>query len=150
MYEFVHSMNSSTKNSPHTSTYSFLVSPHFHYYFPFQFTSPDSIYTIDIPPCIRKLHNHLLYILSLKYYFFLPFLFFCEIRKMCPNQKLLAIHKSKFQESIFFFNFHDPTQCTYFLFTQKLTFCLPPNYRNILFVYLVTPLLFCSITDVSC
>jgi hypothetical protein len=27
---------------------------------------------------------------------------------------------------------------TYFLFTQKLTFCLPPNYINILFVYLVT------------
>ena len=75
--------------------------------------------------------------------------FFCEIRKMCPNKNLLAIHKSKFPGKNLFFNFHDPIQCTYFLFTQKLTFCLPPNYRNTLFAYLVTTLLYCSITDVS-
>jgi hypothetical protein len=66
------------KNSPHTSTYSFLVSPCSYYLNHVYFTSPDSIYTIDIPPLIRKLHNHFLYTLSLKY-----FLLFYLSRFLC-------------------------------------------------------------------
>ena len=56
--------------------HSFSVFTYFYYFCHFQFTSPDSIYTLNIPPRIRKLHNHFFYTLSLKYYFFFTFLVF--------------------------------------------------------------------------
>jgi len=59
------------KNSPHTSTFSFLVSSCTYYFDHFFCTSPDSIYTIGIPPRLRKLHNHFLYAIPFKLLLFI-------------------------------------------------------------------------------
>jgi len=70
-----------TKNSPHTPTYSFSVSPCSYYFDHFSCTSPDSIYTIDIPPRLRKLRNHFLYAIPFKLLLFIYLSrFFGEIR----------------------------------------------------------------------
>jgi hypothetical protein len=119
-----------TKNSPHTSTYSFLVSPCSYYFNHFKFTSPDSIYTIDVPPRIRKLHNHFLYTLSFSILLFLYLSrLFCEILQICwvgyPRIKI-------FSKASLFFNFH-------YLTHSVLTFCLPRNY----FLFTLT-------TEISC
>jgi len=69
------------KNSPHTPTFSFLVSPCTYYFDHFSCTSSDSICTIDIPPRLRNLHNQFLYAILFKLLLFLYLSrFFCEIR----------------------------------------------------------------------
>ena len=68
---------------------------------------------------------------------------------MCPDKFVCYPLIEIFRKASLFFNFHYPT--VYLLFVYPETYFLfTPNYRNILFVYLVTTLLYCSITDVSC
>jgi hypothetical protein len=68
------------------------------------------LFFIVIPPLLRKLYNHLLYTLSLKYYFFFTFLVIFVKSEKCVPTNLCAIHKSKFSvKHLFFFNFHYPT-----------------------------------------
>ncbi len=55
-----------SKHSPHTPTYSFLVSPCTYYFNHFSCIPSDSIYTIDIPPRVRNLHNHFLFAIPFK------------------------------------------------------------------------------------
>ena len=55
-----------SKNSPHTPTYSFLVSPCTYYFNHFSCIPLDSIYTIDIPPRVRNLHNRFLFAIPFK------------------------------------------------------------------------------------
>ena len=69
------------KNSPHTPTFSFLVSACTYYFYHFSCTSSDSIYTIDIPPRLRNLHNHFLCAIPFKLLLFIYLSrFFGEIR----------------------------------------------------------------------
>jgi hypothetical protein len=73
--------NQNSKNSPHTPTFSFSVSPCTYYFDHFSCTSSHSIYTIDIPPRLRKLHNHFLYAIPFKLLLFVYLSrFFGEIR----------------------------------------------------------------------
>jgi hypothetical protein len=89
------------KNSPHTSTYSFLVSPCTYYLNHFYFTSPDSIYT-DIPPRIRKLHNHFCIPSPFQYYFFFTFLVCFVKSDKCGPTNLSAIRIKIFSKASFF------------------------------------------------
>ena len=68
---------SKSKNSPHTPTFSILVSPCTYYFYHFSCTSSDSI--IDIPP-LRNLHNHFLCAIPFITTFYLLSRFFGEIR----------------------------------------------------------------------
>ena len=96
-----------------------------------------NIYTINIPPRIRKLHNQILYTLSLKYLLFLYLsVFFLEIRKICPN-KFVGYTRIKIISKASFFSI---------ILTPHsvLTFCLT---RNLLFVYPLTTEIFFLFTQ---
>ncbi len=97
-------LNILTENSPHTSTYSFSVSACNYYFDHFCCTSPDSIYTIDIPPRIRKLHNHFLYAIPFKLLLFIYLSCFLLKSDKCGPTNLLAIHDSKFSLRHLFYN----------------------------------------------
>ena len=91
----------------------------------FQFTSLDSI--LDIPPRRRKLYNHLLFTLSLKYYLFFTFLVLFVKSEKCIPTNLSAINESKFSVQHLFFQFSLPHNIVYLLFVYPetyFTFCL--------------------------
>ena len=76
-----------TKISPHTPTYSFLVSACTYYFYHFSCTSSDSIYTIDIPPRLRNLHNHFLCAIPFTLLLFIYLSrFLGEIREMWSDE----------------------------------------------------------------
>jgi len=70
-----------TENYPHTYTYSFLVLACIYYLNHYYYAPTDSIYTIDIPPRVRNVHNHFLYAIPFKLLLFIYLSrFFGEIR----------------------------------------------------------------------
>ncbi len=94
--------------NPHAPTFSFLVSPCTYYFDHFSCTSSDSIYTIDIPPRVRNLHNQFLYAIPFKLLLFFTFLVFLVKSDKCDPTILSAIHESKFSVQHLFFNFSLP------------------------------------------
>ena len=121
------STKNKTKNSPHTSTYSFSVSPCTYYFDHIYCTSPDSIYTIDIPPRQGSCTTTFCMPSPLNYYFLFTCLVFLVKSEKCGPTNLSAIRIKIFSKASFFF--HYPTHSVF-------TFCLP---RNLLFVYLQHP-----------
>jgi hypothetical protein len=118
-----------SKNSPHTPTFSFLVSACTYYFYHFSCTSSDSIYYRHTPTSKEFAQPlfvcHPLYITT----FYLPISFFWWNPINVVRQICRLYTNQNFQESIFFLLFHYPTHSLF-------TFCLP---RKLLFVYLPHP-----------
>jgi hypothetical protein len=93
----------SSKNSPHTPTFSFLVSACTYYFYHFSCTLSDSIYTIDIPPRLRNLHNHFLCAIPFKLLLLIYLSrFLGEIREMWSDEFVGYTRIEIFSKASFF------------------------------------------------
>jgi hypothetical protein len=101
----IHSRGSDirSKNSPHTPTFSFLVSACTYYFYHFSCTLSDSIYTIDIPPRLRNLHNHFLCAIPFKLLLLIYLSrFLGEIREMWSDEFVGYTRIEIFSKASFF------------------------------------------------